>query len=948
MRNLKIPNNNTGQGGGIYVPSIENYLARQGEQNTPLLYKYQNVANNNAGQIGLSNAATGNIQQNDGSSNNGLDVGGTINTGISGLKDLASNAMNFSSQKFDSSSSFARNGFDDAHVIKADNNSQYISQQSGLTNLRKDFSADDFYDKSEGVKNTAMMALGAAGTGAAIGASSSGPAAAIGGAIGAVVGAGIGIPMAIHKKRKAREEARKARDLADRLNSYTGMANQNTSANLKAQANRQFMANANSNQMGFGSMPNAFGGSINRLAYGGAVSFLNAQDASNISSMNALSNNALKALPNSYSKPIANIFDLGGSVPLGMPQQEIAMPQRFAPQQDSQLQQMQQAQQPSIGNSDMIEINNGGTHEENPYQGVPFGVDANGVPNTVEEGEVVINLDGSDFVVSNRLTIPKELQKKYGLRPMKKLSFADAAKIVNDRYDDRPNDPIAQRSKDVILKELAKSQEVVKQQEELKQLLDLSKKLGVAPQTLMALQQQQQSLQKQGALQQQQQSAQQQEMQEQQMAQQGQHDAMLQAIAQQGNPQQEQIMAQQEMPQMPPQQNIAPNQFWKGGLLEDGAKDGRRKYFNLNIPMNNVSYPYDKYRNASQPPALEWYNPFPHGTWYGNPASYELKPLSGGDALMQRVTPLETPAGQQVEGSIAGDANSQENAGSEVDTEAPAENQSFFGKDGRLRNALRKLDYADLATYAPAATNLGGLLYSAISPIDRTNSNAVRAAAEAAGTQKVAPRIGGYIIPDRFDYNTYLNRLASQGAMETQALANMSNGNAATMRSAFLANDRRRQDLLGDAMRNIADYNMKNRLAAAQHNSQINQFNANAILNTNQLNQQSLATRLQGISNAARMDDEYDAAKSSSVSNFASALANDVVNIGVDIKNRRDTKALEDMYAANLHQYKYETQSSYEDRLKNMYEQAKQVGQEETFINELRELNGDKYDKLFE
>ena len=69
-------------------------------------------------------------------------------------------------------------------------------------------------------------------------------------------------------------------------------------------------------------------------------------------------------------------------------------------------------------------IDNGGTHEENPYEGVPMGVAPDGKPNLVEEGEVVFN----DYVFSNRLNVPKAVREKYKLRGNKELTFADAAK----------------------------------------------------------------------------------------------------------------------------------------------------------------------------------------------------------------------------------------------------------------------------------------------------------------------------------------------------------------------------------------------------------------------------------------------------------------------------------------------------------------------------------------
>lgn len=54
------------------------------------------------------------------------------------------------------------------------------------------------------------------------------------------------------------------------------------------------------------------------------------------------------------------------------------------------------------GNAEeIIPIENGGTHEENPYGGVPMGIGANGNMNTVEEGEVKFG----DYIFSNRLSL---------------------------------------------------------------------------------------------------------------------------------------------------------------------------------------------------------------------------------------------------------------------------------------------------------------------------------------------------------------------------------------------------------------------------------------------------------------------------------------------------------------------------------------------------------------
>lgn len=89
----------------------------------------------------------------------------------------------------------------------------------------------------------------------------------------------------------------------------------------------------------------------------------------------------------------------------------------------------------------VIQINSGGSHSTNPMGGVQMGIDAQGIPNLVEEGEVIFN----DYVFSNRLTVPNAVKEKYKLRGNKKLTFADAAKQVQKESEERPNDPISKR-----------------------------------------------------------------------------------------------------------------------------------------------------------------------------------------------------------------------------------------------------------------------------------------------------------------------------------------------------------------------------------------------------------------------------------------------------------------------------------------------------------------------
>jgi hypothetical protein len=104
-------------------------------------------------------------------------------------------------------------------------------------------------------------------------------------------------------------------------------------------------------------------------------------------------------------------------------------------------------------------IDNGGSHESNPFEGVPMGIAPDGRPNLVEEGEVIFN----DYVFSNRLRVPKAVREKYKLRGQKKMTFADAAKKAQKESEERPNDPISRRGLEDIMYRLMTEQEAVRE-----------------------------------------------------------------------------------------------------------------------------------------------------------------------------------------------------------------------------------------------------------------------------------------------------------------------------------------------------------------------------------------------------------------------------------------------------------------------------------------------------
>lgn len=109
---------------------------------------------------------------------------------------------------------------------------------------------------------------------------------------------------------------------------------------------------------------------------------------------------------------------------------------------------------PSDFPSPVTEFNEGGTHEENPYDGIPQGIAPDGMPNLVEEGEVKYD----NYIFSDRLMLSKEDKKKY---KYKGETFADAAKAIKKELmiDERPNDPLALEDLNIKLQQLSNLQE---------------------------------------------------------------------------------------------------------------------------------------------------------------------------------------------------------------------------------------------------------------------------------------------------------------------------------------------------------------------------------------------------------------------------------------------------------------------------------------------------------
>ena len=186
-------------------------------------------------------------------------------------------------------------------------------------------------------------------------------------------------------------------------------------------------------------------------------------------------------------------------------------------------------------------FNNGKLHSQNKYGGVPVSIAEDGKPNLVEEGEVLYD----DYVYSNRIKINDTIRRRLKLKDSTK-TFADAAKEVKERGDDRPNDPVTEKTIKAQMQFLKSEQDKKKEQQEEREQQKMMAQMN--EQQLQAMQEQQMNEEA---------DAYEQQMAEEQMAQQEQ---------QMVNPQmQEQMMAQQQQPQQ--------QMFANGGNLKGGSDD---------------------------------------------------------------------------------------------------------------------------------------------------------------------------------------------------------------------------------------------------------------------------------------------------------------------------------------------------------------------------------------
>ena len=324
-------------------------------------------------------------------------------------------------------------------IVGASSNDDLMSEWGSWNKSKDNYSWKDIRGGSTGQR--IMNTIGATTSGATKGAT-------VGGPVGAVVGGVVGLGSAIggwfggnsKAKRKTRQLNKQAKEANERaLSSFETRAE-----NIDTQNDFNMLANFS-----------AYGGP---LEFGsGAIGYEFGNEYLNNQKMSAIAKQRLTSLPNSFQAlpemNTHNAFAEGGGIHIKGKNRG-----KFTAQNTRDWNAFGGWLNTQGGDftNGVTFIDEGGSHEENPYQGIQIGVDPKGAPNLVEEGEVVYD----DYVFSDRMEISDDIRKEYKLRGK---TFAKAAKSAQRESEERPNDPISTKGLQAAMERIATAQEEARQ-----------------------------------------------------------------------------------------------------------------------------------------------------------------------------------------------------------------------------------------------------------------------------------------------------------------------------------------------------------------------------------------------------------------------------------------------------------------------------------------------------
>lgn len=280
-------------------------------------------------------------------------------------------------------------------------------------------------------------------------------------------------------------------------NKYKELKKQQDIARNRALTSYENAADAADTQSDLNAMASfaAFGGPLGIWGgYGsGAIGYELAKESLGIKALNAANKGKLTSLPNSFESSELNTFAKGGKIHI-KPENRGKFTKYCGGKVTSKcIARGKRSSDPAVRKratfaanarkwhhafgGDLLTngaewdnglriIGNGGTHEENPMEGVPMGMDAEGTPNLVEQGEVIFN----DYVFSNRMFADGSLLESFNLpKSYDGYSFAAIAEKLGEESKERPNDPISKRGLLSSMSRLQQAQETVRQQNQVGQ-----------------------------------------------------------------------------------------------------------------------------------------------------------------------------------------------------------------------------------------------------------------------------------------------------------------------------------------------------------------------------------------------------------------------------------------------------------------------------------------------
>lgn len=358
-------------------------------------------------------------------------LGGTIGSIGSGVTSIVQAGMN-NAQIADTSSIQDQIKAQNNMVVGASDNASLLNEWSHLSMLKDNYSWKDIRGGSNA--NRAMNTIGGADQGAMTGATVGGP---IGAIAGAVIGLGSGIAGWITGNKKAKRRARRLNQQASDANERALLSFENRASDVDTQNDLNIESNFFNDggpiTMRYTGVMSPFG---NTFGDGGI--FIKPENRGKFTALKertGKSSTWYKEHGTPAQKKMA-IFALNAA--------------KWKHADGGEL----HTQGGDFTNG-LTYIDNGGSHEANPFEGVQMGIDPQGVPNLVEEGEVIFN----DYVFSDRMKLPKKLKEKYNI---KGETFADAAKELSKESEERPNDPISKRGLQAFMSALANGQEEVR------------------------------------------------------------------------------------------------------------------------------------------------------------------------------------------------------------------------------------------------------------------------------------------------------------------------------------------------------------------------------------------------------------------------------------------------------------------------------------------------------